>query len=73
VRITYDREANAAYIQLTDQTLPGAHTTTTADAPPGVQAWIALDWRDERLVGIEILDANSFLPPDLLDEADEPN
>lgn len=73
MRITYDREANAAYIHLTDQALPGGHTTTTADAPPGVQAWIALDWKAERLVGIEILDANTFLPSDLLDQAEEPS
>ena len=37
--------------------------------PPGVEAWIALDWRAERLIGIEVLDANAFLPADLLEEA----
>lgn len=69
MRITYDREANAAYIHLTDQPLPGGHTTTRAETPPGVEAWIALDWRAERLIGIEVLDANAFLPADLLEEA----
>jgi uncharacterized protein YuzE len=73
VPITYDRDANAAYIHLTDQTLPGGHATTRADTPPGLHAWIALDWKAERLVGIEILDADSTLPADLLDQAEEPH
>jgi len=29
-----------------------------------------LDWKDGRLVGIEILDASSRLHPDLLDQAE---
>lgn len=73
VRITYDPEINAAYIHLTDQELPGHHTTTKAPAPPGVKAWIALDWNAERLIGIEVLDANAFLPTDLLDQAETPH
>jgi len=70
VRITYDRQANAAYLYLTDEELPGGHTTTRAESPPGVDAWIALDWKAERLIGIEILDADTILPTDLLDQAD---
>ena len=71
VRVTYDREANAVYIHLTDQELPGGHTTTKAGAPPGVKAWVALDWKADRLVGIEVLDANVFLPTDLLEQAED--
>jgi hypothetical protein len=37
---------------------------------PPRQAFIVLDWKDHRLVGIEILDASSRLHPDLLDEAE---
>jgi hypothetical protein len=64
--------ANAAYIHLTDEELPGHHTTTKAAAPPEIKAWIALDWKAERLVGIEILDAAAHLPWDLLDQAETP-
>ena len=38
--------------------------------PPGVEAFVALDWKDDRLVGIEILDASTRLHHDLLDEAE---
>lgn len=72
MRVSYDRETNAAYIRLTEQDLPGPHETTSAQTPTGVEAWIALDWRDGRLVGIEVLDASHFLPDDLLAEADNP-
>ena len=71
MRITYDREANAAYIHLTGQPLPpGPHATTSAASPPGLDAFIALDWRDSQLVGIEVLDASSILPASLLDQAE---
>jgi hypothetical protein len=39
--------------------------------PPGVEASIALDWQDNRLVGIEILDANIILPGALIDQAED--
>ena len=71
MRATYDREANAAYIYLSDEELPGGHSTTKAGTPPGVKAFVALDWKAERLVGIEVLDADAFLPPDLLEQADD--
>jgi uncharacterized protein YuzE len=70
VRITYDRQANAAYLHLTGQPLPPGQTTTRAPAPPGTDAFIALDWRGNQLVGIEVLDASSILPADLLDQAE---
>jgi uncharacterized protein YuzE len=70
VRITYDREANAAYIHLAEPPFPTGHTTTTADSPPGLNAFIALDWQDNLLVGIEILDADIILPQALLDQAE---
>ena len=69
MRITYDRQANAAYIHLVEPLWPSGHTTT-ADSPPGVDAFIALDWQDNQLVGIEILDADIILPQALLNQAD---
>ena len=37
---------------------------------PGVTGFVALDWKDDRLVGIEVLDADKRLRPDLLDQAE---
>jgi uncharacterized protein YuzE len=71
VRITYDRAANAAYIHLTDAELEPGRITTAAALPPGVDGFIALDWKDDRLVGIEVLDADERLQPDLLEQAEE--
>ena len=36
----------------------------------GVEAFVALDWKGDRLIGLEILDASSRLHPDLLNEAE---
>ena len=70
VRINYDSDAEAAYIHLGDD--PGAahRTTTQAATPDGVDGFVALDWEDGRIVGIEILDASSRLSHDVLDEAE---
>lgn len=73
MRITYDRDANAAYIHLAEPPYPSGHTTTTAESPPGVHAFIALDWQNHLLVGIEILDADIILPQVLLDQAQDPH
>jgi uncharacterized protein YuzE len=71
VRITYDRDANAAYIHLTDAELEPGRTTTAAALPAGVDGFVTLDWKDDRLVGIEVLDADERLQPDLLEQAEE--
>ena len=70
MRITYNVPPDAVYIQLTDQPLTPGRTSIRADTPVGVQAFIVLDWKDHRLVGIEILDASERLHHDLLDEAE---
>jgi uncharacterized protein YuzE len=71
VRVTYDRQANAVYFELTDAALTPGRTTLRAPAPPGIEAFIALDWKDDRLVGIEVLDADITLPADLLEQAED--
>jgi len=38
VRITYDRQSNAAYLHLTDQPPPARQATTRAQTPPGLDA-----------------------------------
>jgi hypothetical protein len=61
----------------TQRRLPAPHrpaavspqATTRAQTPPGLDAFIALDWRGGQLTGIEILDASAILPPDLLESS----
>jgi uncharacterized protein YuzE len=72
VRVTYDSDANAAYIYLTNEALmPGRDTVpcATPGGAPGVEGMINLDFREGKLVGIEVLDAFRWLHRDLLDTA----
>lgn len=71
VRITYEPESDAAYIYLTDAELePGRDTVEleTPDVPAGVN----MDWKDGKIVGLEVLDAASLLHHDLLAQATSP-
>jgi uncharacterized protein YuzE len=70
VRITYNPAADAACIHLTSDPLAPGRTTLQALTPPGTSGFIALDWKDGRLVGIEIPGASTRLPHDLLDQAE---
>ena len=70
MRITYGPAADAVYIHLTGVPLAPRRTTLQAPTPPGTSGFIALDWKDGRLVGIEILDASTRLCHDLLDQAE---
>jgi hypothetical protein len=69
VRITCDTAADAVCIHLTGEPLTPGRTTIQAGTPPAAGGFIALDWKDGRLAGPEILDASSRLHPDLLGEA----
>jgi uncharacterized protein YuzE len=71
VRISYDADADAVYIHLGRETGAARRTTTQAATPDGVGGFVALDWEDGRIIGIEILDASSRLSQDLLDEAED--
>ena len=70
MRITYDRAANAAYIFLTDADLDTGRDTVIAQTPEHANGTAILDWKDGRLVGIEVLDASRRLHPDLLEQAE---
>ena len=70
MRITYDPAADAVCIRLTSDPLAPGRTTLQAPTPPGTDGFIALDWEDDRLVGIEILDASTPLHHDLLGQAE---
>lgn len=53
MRITYGPAANAVHIHLTGGPLTPGRTTIQASTPPGVEAFITLDWKDNRLAGFE--------------------
>jgi len=72
VRISYDPDADAAYIYLTDEPLMPGRDCVPCDTPDGVSAMVILDWRDGRLTGLEVLDASAVLHRDLLVEAARP-
>jgi hypothetical protein len=48
----------------------GSPPRTPSPATTGTSGFIALDWKDDRLVGTEILDASTRLHHDLLDQAE---
>lgn len=54
MRITYDAAADAVYVYLTGEPLTPGRTTIQAGAPPGIDGFIALDWKDGRLIGLHI-------------------
>ena len=70
MRITYDREADAAYIHLTDEALMPGRDSVPLPLPEGMQGMVVLDWKDGKIAGLEVLDARSLLHDDLLREAD---
>ena len=80
MRVTYDPAADAGYISLRDIESGGAKHTVAldeldpdSDAPRALGS-IVLDFDDEeRLIGIEILNACEVLPPELLRQADPPD
>lgn len=67
--ISYDPEADAAYIRFTDQPLEPGRDSITCGTPPGINAWVVMDWKDGKITGLEVLDASALLHPDLLAQA----
>jgi uncharacterized protein YuzE len=72
VHIEYDPEADAAYVSLTDTELATGRDTFPAEGPEGVPGEVLTDWKDGKLVGIEILGARALLHEDLLAQATPP-
>lgn len=67
MRITYDADADAAYIYVVDEIGAGGVDKTVPVDPTEVGGMINLDFDAAgHLLGIEILDASSFLPAELL-------
>ena len=77
MRVTYDPGADAGYIALREIESGGAKHTVPLDEAGedgvGSVASIVLDFdEEERLIGIEVLNASEVLPPELLREAEPP-
>ena len=73
MRITYDPEADAAYIQLAKTIGAGGVDFTFACDPNAVDGMIHLDFDAQGvLLGIEVLAARTTLPPEVLQEAVRP-
>jgi uncharacterized protein YuzE len=72
VKITYDAEADAAYIQVVSAIGPGqAAEQVHSIATPGDKGEISLDFdSDGRLLGVEVLHAGDVLPPEVLASAE---
>lgn len=71
MKITYDPDANAAYIQLVDQIRPGeASQQVHSIQTPGGKGEIILDFDTTgHLLGIEVLNAQEILPPQVVRDA----
>lgn len=67
MRITYDRSADAAYIYIVDVIAAGGVDRTVPVDPVEVGGMINLDFNVEgHLLGIEVLDASTYLPAEVL-------
>jgi uncharacterized protein YuzE len=72
VKISYDRDADAAYIYLTGEPLTPGRDGIPCDPPEGIRAFIVMEWKDGKIVGLEVLNASNLLHADLLAEAQQP-
>lgn len=67
MRVTYDADADAAYIYLVAEIPAGGVVRTVPVDPREINGMINLDFdADGLLVGIEVLDASRFISPELL-------
>lgn len=73
MQITYDPQADAAYFSFTETVLDPGRDSIPLEVPRGVDAMVIMDWKDGKIVGLEVLDAASLLHPDLLSLAEPPS
>jgi uncharacterized protein YuzE len=70
IKIEYDKEADAVYVYLKEIGPAGVGSTYSCN-PAEVKGMINLDFdKDERLIGIEIMDASKKLSKEILDSAE---
>lgn len=72
MHITYDPQVDAAYLYLTEEALDPGRDSIPLEVPDGTAAMVVMDWKDGRIVGLEVLDAAGLLHSDLLALADRP-
>jgi uncharacterized protein YuzE len=70
VRLTYDAEADAAFVYLVDRIGPGeAPRSIMCDLEIEQGAVILLLNKHDQVVGVEVLGASRLLPPEILESA----
>lgn len=73
MRITYDPDADAAFLYLIDEIASGQVTRSEMCDLEIREGAVILAWdAEDRLLGIEILGASRLVPPEILEEADRP-
>lgn len=72
MRVTYDPTVDAAYLYLTDDELLPGRDSVPCDLPNGIAGMVVMDWKDGRIVGLEVLDASKLLHADLIAQARPP-
>lgn len=70
VHVTYDAEADVAYISLTNQDVTDIRQNLECPTPAGTPGEVIMDWKDGRLGGVEVLGASDLLDDDLLATAE---
>jgi uncharacterized protein YuzE len=64
---TYDKSADAAYINIVESIAPGEASRQASVEAEGLRAMVVLDFdADDRLLGIEIIGARRVLRPETL-------
>ena len=70
MKITYDKNANAAYLYIKDEIKQGESYKTYCCDPKEVDGMINLDFDEHgELLGIEVIGANKKLPQEVLKNA----
>jgi uncharacterized protein YuzE len=74
MKITYDKQADAAYVMIADRIHDGEATTQLHSIQtPGEKGEVTLDFdRNGKLLGMEILGAEQVLQPEVLAHAEPP-
>lgn len=69
IKLTYDKQADAAYIYFSTFPVDKVEKTYSCD-PKEINGMINLDFVEGKLVGVEVMDASKKLAKELLDQAE---
>jgi uncharacterized protein YuzE len=73
MRVEYDPDVDAAYVHFTDEPLVPGRNSLPCETPEGVRAMVVMDWKDGKIVGLEVLEAAACLHADILAQATRPD